>query len=218
MIKGEQTKQRMIGVTAELLRKKGYFATGLNEIIAHSKAPKGSLYFHFPGGKDELATLALRHIGDAWRDHMVGALAGVAPDPARDITLVCGLLAAELERSGFANGCPLATVTLETAADHEALRALSAEHFHGLEDMIAARLTAGGLAAGKAATLATLVLSSLEGALILARAYHDTAPLHRVAAALGQAVAAAPVAAAPAARAPVGTRPRRRPARRPSAR
>jgi TetR/AcrR family transcriptional repressor of lmrAB and yxaGH operons len=214
MIKGEQTKQRMIGVTAELLRKKGYFATGLNEIIAHSKAPKGSLYFHFPGGKDELATAALRHIGDAWRDHMVGALAGVAPNPARDVALVCGLLAAELERSGFANGCPLATVTLETAAEHEPLRALSAEHFHGLEAIIAARLTAGGVAAAHAATLATLVLSSLEGALILSRAYHDTAPLHRVAAALGKAVAAPPGGARRAPRALARRRTPRRPAAR----
>ena len=205
MIKGEQTKQRMIGVTAELLRKKGYFATGLNEIITHSKAPRGSLYFHFPGGKDELATAALRHIGDAWRDHVVGALADEPPNPARDIALVCDLLAAELERSGFANGCPLATVTLETAADHEPLRALSAEHFHGLEHVIAARLIAGGLAAAQADPLATLVLSSLEGALILSRAYHDTAPLHRVAAALGKAIAA-PVAPRRAPRTP----PRRR--------
>jgi TetR/AcrR family transcriptional repressor of lmrAB and yxaGH operons len=186
MIKGEQTKQRMIGATAALLRRKGYFATGLNEIVQHSNAPKGSVYFHFPGGKDELAGAALQQMGHAWRDQLASALAHQPANPGRDIAVICEVLAAELERSGFANGCPLATVTLETAAEHEALRALSAEHYRGWEALIEARLCAGGVAAARAAPLATLVLSSVEGALILARAYHDTTPLRRVAASLGQ--------------------------------
>lgn len=184
MIKGEKTRQRMIGVTADLLRKQGYFATGLNQIIAHSHAPKGSLYFHFPGGKDELACSAIAHLGTAWRDHLLAALADRPADPAKDLALIADQLAAELERSGFANGCPVATVTLETAADHEPLRALSAAHFRELEAAIAARLIAGGVTRAAAPALATLILSSLEGALILARAYHDGAPLRQVATAL----------------------------------
>jgi TetR/AcrR family transcriptional repressor of lmrAB and yxaGH operons len=192
MIKGEQTKQRMIGVTATLLRRKGYFATGLNEIVQHSSAPKGSVYFHFPGGKDELAAAALKQMGHAWRDHLASALDHQPAHPARDIERICDLLAAELENSGFAHGCPLATVTLETAAEHEALRALSAEHFRAWEALIEARLCAGGVARTQAAPLATLVLSSIEGALILARAYRDTTPLRRVAATLGQAYGMTP--------------------------
>ena len=192
MSKGEQTKQRMIGATATLLRRKGYFATGLNEIVQHSRAPKGSVYFHFPGGKDELAAAALAQMGRAWQDHLTSALAHQPANPRRDIERICEVLADELESSGFAHGCPLATVTLETAAEHEALRALSAEHFRGWEALIEARLRAGGVAAAQAAPLATLVLSSIEGALILARAYHDTTPLRRVAASLGQAYAPDP--------------------------
>ena len=49
--------------TARLLQQQGYNATGVNEIVARSGAPKGSLYFHFPGGKEELAMQAMMSSG-----------------------------------------------------------------------------------------------------------------------------------------------------------
>jgi len=57
--KGERTRKKLVDATAALLRRQGYHATGLSDIVAESGAPRGSLYFHFPGGKDELARAAL---------------------------------------------------------------------------------------------------------------------------------------------------------------
>ncbi|TGW02048.1 TetR/AcrR family transcriptional regulator, partial [Mesorhizobium sp. M2D.F.Ca.ET.145.01.1.1] len=48
------TRTRMIEATALLLRRRGYHGTSLNDILTASGAPRGSLYFHFPGGKDQL--------------------------------------------------------------------------------------------------------------------------------------------------------------------
>ena len=191
MDKGDRTKARMIDTAATLMRRQGYAATGLNQILESSQAPRGSLYFHFRKGKDELMAAALRAAGRAWQERLVvvlGRQAGV--DLARDIDAVAGALAAELEDSGFVDGCPLATVTLETAATNETLRRVSADHFRAWEELIAARLDQAGVPAGGAPALATLLLCGFEGALILARAYHDTAPLRQVAAALKQVVAA----------------------------
>lgn len=191
MSKGEQTKARMIDVTASLVRRQGYAGTGLNEIVRESGAPKGSLYFHFPGGKDELVAAAMVAAAAEWRGRLLSVLQACPADPAGDVRAICAALAAELEGSGFAHGCPLATVTLETAAQNEALRAVSAEHFRGWEALIAGRLVAGGVDPARAGPLATLVLSGVEGAMLLARAYRDVAPLERVAGQLAEALNAA---------------------------
>ena len=179
--KGQRTRDRMLATTAELLRCQGYHATGLLQILEQSRTPKGSLYFHFPGGKDELAAAALRQAAASWRAVLSEVLSATAGDLAGDLARVCDRLAAELESSGYTHGCPLATVTLETAADNEALRGVAAEQYRGWEALIAERLRAEGMPAERADAVATLVLSSIEGALLLSRAYHDTAPLRRVA-------------------------------------
>jgi TetR/AcrR family transcriptional repressor of lmrAB and yxaGH operons len=197
MTKGERTRQRMMATTAALMRRQGYHATGLNEIIARSRAPKGSLYFHFPRGKDELAIAALDQAANAWQAKLLEAVTS-AGDLAQAISRVCEALAAELVASRFDNGCPLATVTLEIASENPAVRQLAERHYRGWEAMIAGQLAAAGIAGPRAEQLATLVLSSIEGALILARAYADPAPVLRVGAELAQLIphlAGAPAAA-----------------------
>lgn len=187
--KGERTRDRMLATTAELLRCQGYHATGLLQILEQSRTPKGSLYFHFPGGKDELAAAAPRQAASSWRAVLSAVLSATPGDLAGDLARVCDLLAAELESSGYTHGCPLATVTLETAADNPALRGVAAEQYRGWEALISERLCAEGMPAERADAVATLVLSSIEGALLLSRAYHDTAPLERVAALLPRLIA-----------------------------
>src|SRR3954468_22321048 len=105
MNKGERTRATIVGTTAKLLRRQGYTATGLNQIIDDSGAPKGSLYFHFPGGKDDLVATALAHAADAWGEELLATLVGET-DLARSLKLVGERLAKELETSGFTHGCP----------------------------------------------------------------------------------------------------------------
>src|SRR5687768_17037204 len=79
LTKGERTKRKLVEATASLLRRQGYHATGLSAIVDESGAPRGSLYFYFPNGKDELAVAAIDASGVEWRDRIEAAVAG-APD------------------------------------------------------------------------------------------------------------------------------------------
>jgi TetR/AcrR family transcriptional repressor of lmrAB and yxaGH operons len=187
MKKGEQTRAKLVETTGRLLQTQGYFGTGVAEILRSSGSPRGSFYFHFPGGKEELACEALRASGAAWREKIEAAAAG-ASDPAEAIVAVCNVLADTLVESSYREGCPLATVALEAAATTDAVHEVCSEHFAGWEQLLEERLAAAGVPEAVRPMIATLVLSSIEGAQLLCRAHRSPEPLHRVAAALSTLV------------------------------
>jgi TetR/AcrR family transcriptional regulator, lmrAB and yxaGH operons repressor len=174
--KGERTRAKLVTAAAELLQRQGYHATGLSQVVDESGAPRGSLYFHFPGGKDELVVAALRQAGEEWRRRIEAAIDG-APDLCASVTAVCTLFADELRASNYQLGCPLATVALEGSQTSEPVRATCAAHFAGWEATIASRLTAAGMHEPMARMIATFVLSTIEGALLLARTQRSTTPI-----------------------------------------
>ena len=174
--KGERTRARLTAATATLLQRQGYHATGLAEIVAASGAPRGSLYFYFPGGKEALACAALAASGADWRLRIDAILDG-APDLGAAVTRVCNALAAVLEASGFEHGCPLATVALEAASTSDAVRATVAAHYAGWIDSLGARLATLGIDAEVARRLARVSLATIEGALILAKVARSRQPL-----------------------------------------
>jgi TetR/AcrR family transcriptional repressor of lmrAB and yxaGH operons len=177
MRKGEITRGELITATGRLLAQKGVNGTGLAEILKVSGAPKGSLYFHFPGGKDELTCAALKDAATHWRAHLQDKMRP-AESASGAIVLACDFLARRLERSEFKLGCPLATTTLEVAAENEEIRAVCAHHFTSWIAFLSELFTAYGMSAERAPAWATLVLSSIEGALVLSRAERKTEPLH----------------------------------------
>jgi TetR/AcrR family transcriptional regulator, lmrAB and yxaGH operons repressor len=199
--KGERTRKKLVDATGALLRRQGFHGTGLSDIIAESGAPRGSLYFYFPGGKDELACAALEAAGAEWRAR-IGAAVGAAPDLAGALGAVVELLASDLVASRYAHGCPVAAVALE--ATSEPVRAAIAAHYAVWERGIAAHFRAAGLAAAPARQLATVALAAIEGALLLARVQRSTAPLVAVGqtlrAMIGVAMAAPPSPSGRAAR------------------
>jgi AcrR family transcriptional regulator len=173
------SREAFVRATGTLLRRQGYEATGVNEIVARSGAPKGSLYFHFPGGKEELALAAMRREGGQLR----GAIAAVmrsSEGPAEALARLVDALAHGLESSGFQEGCPIATVTLEAASRSEAIRSVAAEVFESWIEALKQSLASAGLDAKTARRRAVLALAAIEGALILARARGDSEPLAAV--------------------------------------
>ncbi len=177
--KGERTRARLTAAAAALMQRQGYHATGLAQIVEESGAPRGSLYFHFPGGKEELAVAALRDAGATWRTRIEAAIDG-ATDLGAAVVAVCALFADELAASDWQLGCPLATVALEATTASEPVRLTCAEHFAGWEASIAARLTASGVAEDPARRMATFALATIEGALMLARVERSPRPLEIV--------------------------------------
>ncbi|WP_428263952.1 TetR/AcrR family transcriptional regulator [Haliangium sp.] len=176
MKKGEETKARLVAASGKLLQQVGYRGAALKEVLRESGAPRGSLYFHFPGGKDELVALALTTTAEQWKARLEAVLDS-EPELDAAIAAVCEALAAEMERSEFRNGCPLATATLEAAADNDAVQEVSERHYRDWEQAIAARLRAHGVGETGAAEFARFCLAAIEGALLLARAYRDVSPL-----------------------------------------
>jgi len=176
---GRSSREAFIHTTAKLLRRQGYAATGLNEIVAHSVAPKGSLYFHFPGGKEELAAAAMQDAGEELR-RAIAAILASSEELGEALGALVDALAAGLEASGYRDGCPIATVTLEAASGSEALRTTAQTVFASWLQALEGRLRRAGLDAVAAERRALLVLAAIEGALILARAGRDLAPLAAV--------------------------------------
>jgi TetR/AcrR family transcriptional repressor of lmrAB and yxaGH operons len=174
--KGEVSRAKLVSAAGDLLRRQGYHATGLAEIVAESGAPRGSLYFYFPGGKEELACEALAASGTAWRERLDRVIAEAA-DPGAAAEAVCRVLADDLVASNFREGCPLATVALEAAASSETVRRTCAAQFDGWEKLIADKLVSEGVPQNAADAAATFVLSAVEGATLLSRVRRDPAPL-----------------------------------------
>lgn len=181
--------ERLTNAAAVLLQEQGYHATGIKDVASAAGVPMGSLYFHFPGGKHEIAERALDASGSA----VDGVLADVftfAEGVRPALTAYIAQLAAQLEQSGYRRGCPIATTALEVGAHDDALAATSARWFASWGERIVARLVADGYEAPE--PLATLIVSAIEGAMVLARVQRSTAALSTVGAVLDTVLAAAP--------------------------
>ncbi len=173
--KGDETKTRLVDAARDLVESGGYFSAGLNQVIAASGAPRGSLYFHFPGGKDELVGEAVTRSG---RD--VAAL--MASTPAADtrqlVNRLLTMLGDRLVESDWQKGCPVATVALDVASTNDAIQQLCSAAYKSWEQVLRDRLAADGYA--QPAELATTLLALIEGALLLARTHRSRQPLTRV--------------------------------------
>jgi TetR/AcrR family transcriptional repressor of lmrAB and yxaGH operons len=171
----------MLDTAADLFQTQGYHATGLTQLTTAGGAPKGSLYFHFPGGKEQLAAEAVQ-LSSERTGAMLKAIVHDAPDAPTAIDRAVEALASFLTASDFQRGCPLATVALDAAAASEPIREACADGYASWHGILADYLAGQGLPADRADELATVVLATIEGGLLLARTRRDAAPLRAVAA------------------------------------
>jgi TetR/AcrR family transcriptional regulator, lmrAB and yxaGH operons repressor len=171
------SKEKTIVAAAKLLRRHGYSGTALSDILAAAGSPRGSLYFHFPNGKEEIAVAALTYAADSVR-RAIAAAAKTSKSADEFLIRIVRGMAADLERSDFKEGCPIAPTALASGAS-EALTAAIGAAFQSWEQEIAAGLRSFRFNAERARLLATAALSQLEGALLLARAYRRLEPLER---------------------------------------
>jgi len=182
-------RERMIESAGTLLRERGLAGTSFREVLAHSGAPRGSIYHHFPDGKNQLVEEAVRAAGEA--GGALIAAGGAGGDPVAALRGFVALWVAGLEASDYEAGCPLVAVTTAAGADEPALRAAAAEAFAAWHGALAAGLRAAGLPRARARRLATTILAAVEGAVILCRAQHSGQPLKDTGAELELLLAAA---------------------------
>lgn len=169
-------RNAIIGAAATLFRRQGYAATGINEIVAASGAPKGSLYHYFPGGKEQLGEEAVRHAGA----HAAKTLRELARahDTAASLLIAYGeMLAGWMTKSEFQEGCPITTVLLEMAAGSDALAHAGQDAFDSWRKVFEQALLHDNMEPGRAERLAALAISALEGAMVQARVERSGEPI-----------------------------------------
>jgi TetR/AcrR family transcriptional regulator, lmrAB and yxaGH operons repressor len=178
MAKASDSKGKTLAAAAKLFRQQGYHGTALHDILEAGGSPRGSLYFHFPKGKEEIGEAALTLAGEAVRAAIAKA-AETSENAEVFLTRIARGMASDLERSDYKEGCPIATSALETAAQSDVLGAATRNAFQKWEHEIKGGLERFGMTSGDADLVATTVLSQLEGALLLARTYRSLEPMHR---------------------------------------
>jgi TetR/AcrR family transcriptional regulator, lmrAB and yxaGH operons repressor len=191
--KGQRTRRRMLKAASELFRRQGYDGTGLSEVLAESGAPRGSLYFHFPGGKDQLAAEAVDATG-ARIGKGIEALLASSEDVGEAVGRVVDSMAADLEESGYVRGCPIAAVTLDSASASKHVREACRRSFDRWLSLLEARLRDSGWSARDAREEAIMILAAVEGALTLARSSRDPEPLRTAARRLRRDLSRTPAA------------------------
>jgi AcrR family transcriptional regulator len=168
----------MVESAAALIGSQGMNATSFSDVVADSGAPRGSIYFHFPGGKRELAEDAIR-----WTSEQVMAYirSGDASSPSEVLRHFVALFRHVVDSSDGAAGCAVAGVTIDAPAADEELLEVAREAFHSWVALLARQLRTAGLAKKRATDVATIAVAAVEGALILCRAEGGVAPLNAVA-------------------------------------
>jgi TetR/AcrR family transcriptional regulator, lmrAB and yxaGH operons repressor len=175
MLKRTDSKDRMISAARRLFREHGYLGTALSDVITESAAPRGSIYFHFPGGKDELATeVTLLHAADEIA--AINRAAATTRTAAQLIAAFVGSERDDLISSNYREGCALAPIVLEATPGSDQLSDATRRSFQDLIMTLAARLTEKGLTHDRAVQLATNVWIAVEGALILSRVLRSPEP------------------------------------------
>ncbi|MEO8354335.1 MAG: TetR/AcrR family transcriptional regulator [Chloroflexota bacterium] len=173
-------REQILQTTCALLEKQGFHGTGLNEIVKESGAPKGSLYYYFPEGKDQITSEAVLQSGRLTAERIRDGLAE-SRNAAKAVYNFVLKIADNVELSGFAAGSPLTAVAMETATKSERINAACREAYGMLQSAFREKLLESGYTNTKADEMATFVTASIEGGIILSRTYHTAEPLRQVA-------------------------------------
>ena len=173
-----ETRSRMVNSAAVLLREHGVAGTSIARVLEHSHGPRGSVQFHFPGGKAQLLTEAL-----AWAGGLVTGVLARAEErgatPAEVLTAICEHYKRQLVDTDFRAGCPVGAVSQEAFGDPE-LGPIVAGVVDDWMRVLSGVLVEAGRDETEASDLALLCISSLEGAITMARVRRSTRPIEIV--------------------------------------
>jgi TetR/AcrR family transcriptional repressor of lmrAB and yxaGH operons len=183
-------REEMIQAGRRLYGARGYVGTAFSDVLAETGAPRGSVYFHFPGGKDEFAREVVAAHGRSTDARLARLAAGCATPQE--------LLVAFLQRArdhavatGYEEGCPIGAVILEAAHASPELLASAGQATASSIAVFAGLLVERGAGEEDAHRWATAAITGFEGALIVSRALRDPAPFDSLIDSLRQAAAGA---------------------------
>ena len=169
------SRERIETAAAEILARDGYNAMGVKALSEAAGLPYGSIYHHFPGGKEEIAVAAIARMEAALVELMSSLFVGGVNRPS--IRALFDFMADRLEQTGWRDACPVGTPALDGSSRSEAVREACARAFDSLVAVLSDALVRQGRRRAAADSLASAVLSMYEGATLVARAQGSRAPL-----------------------------------------
>lgn len=159
-------KDKFIETACRLFEVNGYNATGLNEILKESGAPKGSLYYHFPNGKEELALEAIKLAGDKITTNIKRAL-NEFEDASEAFIANLRNIANIIDDDNKMKDMSISLLALETYSSSEILRTACEKTFASIEKIYIDKLVASGINEQKAKELSMTISAMMEGAIML---------------------------------------------------
>lgn len=182
------TRRKMLASAITVLQERGAAGLTIDAVLERSECPRGSVYHHFPGGRNQILEESLLRAGRVITDMVTTSAQG---RPIEALQTIVNFWAKTLQAADFGTGCPLVAVAVSgTVADYALLPKIA-----DVIDQWRGALTKSLISAGtnelRAVRISTLVISSIEGAIVLCRVQHSTAPLYDVASELERAITAA---------------------------
>jgi TetR/AcrR family transcriptional regulator, lmrAB and yxaGH operons repressor len=172
----KKSRAKMVSSAAELMGSRGMSGTSFSDVLEHSGAPRGSIYHHFPGGKQELAKAAMAHTSAIVLEHQKACS---AKTPKGVIEHFVALFRQLVESSCGRAGCSVAGVAVDSQADDE-MMPIVRDTFKEWVDVLARQLRQAGMPPGRARSTAAATVAGVEGALIMCRAERTTQPLDEI--------------------------------------
>jgi TetR/AcrR family transcriptional regulator, lmrAB and yxaGH operons repressor len=171
------TRTNMLISAAEVMRERGAAGVTIDEVLARSGAPRGSVYYHFPEGRNQILTEAVRYAGDAiTADIDAAAERGAMALLRQFVKFWEGLLA----DSDFNAGCPVVAAAIGCAGDELQLTAEAGQIFARWRTALTRAFIADGFFESDADSLAVMTIAALEGAVVLCRSTRSSDPLRKV--------------------------------------
>jgi TetR/AcrR family transcriptional repressor of lmrAB and yxaGH operons len=175
MAKVSSAREDMLSAAVELFRARGYEGVGVAELLTKANAPRGSLYFHFPGGKEQIGAEVVARVGRevAIRFRELGES---NVDMGTFIERVFKTTARESKEREYCATCPMAAIATGFGADNLRLAAAVREAFSAWEHEIAVAARARGMSEANANSFASAFLAAMEGAFIVSKAQRSSTP------------------------------------------
>lgn len=171
--KGAKTREKVLKSAAQLFQQQGYAATSISQIISRSGQPKGSLYFHFSGGKQEIAAAAAVQ-SSALILALIKEVFATSETLHEAIQAIATAFSNQLQASDYRDGCPISPLATGSTGEVSVLQQSCANAFDEWLAAINAGLRAHGTASAECVALASLILSSVEGAILLSQVRRNT--------------------------------------------
>lgn len=164
------TRDRLLAAAQRLFRKHGYHATGLSDILQAAQAPKGSLYHHFPGGKEAIGVCVVEKISSSLSDLLTQSR---ARSTEAVVVQVGAQMLTGMEKTNYELCTLFAAFSAERKTSPLLGQAVTGAYCE-LTAAIEALLQRDGLTPRVAKDKALLVIALMEGGLLLSQAQSDS--------------------------------------------